>query len=225
MDRKTYPLACVALWGAPKRPIGDPGRWCSLYTHSHTLKHIHTCIFLISPPSTYVCICTYIYTHTYTYIILYSSGLSVVYYETSLEQSLECPSREEAVAEASQGALKLLPLYHTTQEITKVPCHSKKRTYLDFPPRQRIPNLKRQPKPRGGVHDVCVFVCECVIRRSRVSQPLNLRLCLLQHFFLTSPRATQTRSGCPQLFQAPPLLYFHPSPHPTGPFSSPTHFT
>ena len=48
-------------------------------------------------------------------------------------------------------------------------------------------------KLRGCVHEVCVFVCECVLGRSRVSQPLNLRLCLLQRFgFLTSPRAIKT---------------------------------
>ena len=33
------------------------------------------------------------------------------------------------------------------------------------------PQWIRQPKPRGCVHDVCVFVCECVLGRSRVSQP------------------------------------------------------
>ena len=59
------------------------------------------------------------------------------------------------------------------------------------------PQWIRQPKPRGCVHDVCVFVCEYVLGRSRVSQPLNLRLCLLQHFgFLTSPRAIKIRSRC-----------------------------
>ena len=45
-----------------------------------------------------------------------------------------------------------------------------------------------------------VIVCECVIGRSRVSQPLDLRLCLLrlQHFgFLTSSRAIKTRSRQP----------------------------
>jgi len=41
---------------------------------------------------------------------------------------------------------------------------------------------------------VClVFVCKYVLGHSRVSQPLNLRLCLLQHLgFLTSPYASQT---------------------------------
>jgi hypothetical protein len=61
------------------------------------------------------------------------------------------------------------------------------------------PQWIRRAKPRGCVHDMCVFVCECVLGRSRVSQPLNLRLCLLQHFgfklcSLTSPRAMKTRS-------------------------------
>ena len=59
------------------------------------------------------------------------------------------------------------------------------------------PQWIRRAKPRGCVHDMCVFVCECVLGRSRVSQPLNLRLCLLQHFgFLTSPRAIKIRSRC-----------------------------
>jgi hypothetical protein len=59
------------------------------------------------------------------------------------------------------------------------------------------PQWIRQPKPRGCVHDVCVFVCECVLGRSRGSQPPNLLLCLLQHFgLLTSPRAIKTRSRC-----------------------------
>jgi hypothetical protein len=31
-----------------------------------------------------------------------------------------------------------------------------------------------QPKPRDDVHDVCVLVCKCVLRRSRDSQPLNI---------------------------------------------------
>ena len=41
---------------------------------------------------------------------------------------------------------------------------------------------------------VClVFVCKYVLGHSRVSQPLNLRLCLLRHFgFLTSPHASPT---------------------------------
>jgi hypothetical protein len=59
------------------------------------------------------------------------------------------------------------------------------------------PQWIRQLKLRGCVHDVCVFVCECVLGRSPVFLPLNLRLCLLQHFgFLTSPRAIKTRSRC-----------------------------
>ncbi len=36
--------------------------------------------------------------------------------------------------------------------------------------------------PRGCVHDVCVFVCEFVLGRSRGSQPLDIRL----FFFSTS---------------------------------------
>jgi len=39
-----------------------------------------------------------------------------------------------------------------------------------------------EPKPRECVHDVCVFVCECVLRLSRVLSPLNLR-------YASSPRA------------------------------------
>jgi hypothetical protein len=41
---------------------------------------------------------------------------------------------------------------------------------------------------------VClVFVCKYVLGHSRVSQPLNLRLCLLRHLgFLTSPYASPT---------------------------------
>ena len=38
-----------------------------------------------------------------------------------------------------------------------------------------------------------VFVCKYVLGHSRVSQPLNLRLCLLRHLgFLTSPHASPT---------------------------------
>ena len=38
-----------------------------------------------------------------------------------------------------------------------------------------------------------VFVCKYVLRHSRVSQPLNLRLCLLWHLgFFTSPHASPT---------------------------------
>ncbi len=40
------------------------------------------------------------------------------------------------------------------------------------------PQWIRQPKPRDGVHDVCVFVCKCVLGNSRAAQPLNIRLCL-----------------------------------------------
>jgi hypothetical protein len=44
-------------------------------------------------------------------------------------------------------------------------------------------------RPRGCV----VFVCKYVLGHSRVSQPLNLRLCLLRHVgFLTSPHASPT---------------------------------
>ena len=53
-------------------------------------------------------------------------------------------------------------------------------TAVDTPARDRV--------------GVCVvFVCKYVLGHSRVSQPLNLRLCLLQHFgFLTSPHASPT---------------------------------
>jgi hypothetical protein len=41
---------------------------------------------------------------------------------------------------------------------------------------------------RGRVGVCVVFVCKYVLGHSRVSQPLNLRLCLLLHFgFLTRP--------------------------------------
>jgi hypothetical protein len=46
---------------------------------------------------------------------------------------------------------------------------------------------------RGRVVVCLVFVCKYVLGRSRVSQPLNLRLCLLWHLgFLTSPHASPT---------------------------------
>ena len=46
---------------------------------------------------------------------------------------------------------------------------------------------------RGRVGVCVVFVCKYVLGHSRVSQPLNLRLCLLRHFgFLTSPHASPT---------------------------------
>jgi hypothetical protein len=46
---------------------------------------------------------------------------------------------------------------------------------------------------RGRVVVCLVFVCNYVLGRSRVSQPLNLRLCLLRHLgFLTSPYASPT---------------------------------
>jgi hypothetical protein len=80
------------------------------------------------------------------------------------------------------------PLSCTTRECCLLVLHSVTST----------PQWMSQPKPRGCVHDVCVFVCECVLGRSRVSQPPNLRLCLLQHLgFLTSPRAIKTCSRCP----------------------------
>ena len=34
----------------------------------------------------------------------------------------------------------------------------------------------RQPKPRDGVHDVCVFVCKCILGSPRASQPLNIEI-------------------------------------------------
>jgi hypothetical protein len=46
---------------------------------------------------------------------------------------------------------------------------------------------------RGRVVVCLVFVCKYVLGPSRVSQPLNLRLCLLRHLgFLTSPHASPT---------------------------------
>jgi hypothetical protein len=46
---------------------------------------------------------------------------------------------------------------------------------------------------RGRVGVCVVFVCKYVLGHSRVSQPLNLRLCLLWHFgFLTSQHASPT---------------------------------
>jgi len=62
----------------------------------------------------------------------------------------------------------------------------------------------RQLKPRDGVHDVCVFVCKCVLGSQEedtcvsyeeedtcvigspgASQPLNIRLCLLKALWLS----------------------------------------
>jgi hypothetical protein len=40
------------------------------------------------------------------------------------------------------------------------------------------PQRIRQPKPRDIVHDVCVFVCKCVLGSPRAPQPLNILLCL-----------------------------------------------
>jgi hypothetical protein len=46
---------------------------------------------------------------------------------------------------------------------------------------------------RGRVVVFLVLVCKYVLGHSRVSQPLNLRLCLLRHLgFLTSPYASPT---------------------------------
>jgi len=46
---------------------------------------------------------------------------------------------------------------------------------------------------RGRVGVCVVFVCKYVLGHSRVSQSLNLRLCLLRHLgFLTSPHASPT---------------------------------
>jgi hypothetical protein len=46
---------------------------------------------------------------------------------------------------------------------------------------------------RGRVVVCLVFVCKYVLGHSRVSQPLNLQLCLLRHLgFLTSPHASPT---------------------------------
>ena len=40
----------------------------------------------------------------------------------------------------------------------------------------------RKPRPRDGVHDVCVFVCKCVLGSSGASQPLNIRLGLRTNY-------------------------------------------
>ena len=64
------------------------------------------------------------------------------------------------------------------------------------------PQWIRQPKPRSCVQSVRVFVCESVLERSRVSQPLNLGLCLLQHFgVLTSLRASRCHLSSSRLLQ------------------------
>ncbi len=36
------------------------------------------------------------------------------------------------------------------------------------------PQRMCQPKQHDDVHDVCVFVCKCVLGSSRASQPLNI---------------------------------------------------
>ena len=64
---------------------------------------------------------------------------------------------------------------------------------------------------------VClVFVCKYVLGHSRVSQSLNLRLCLLRHFgFLDSPYAIPSRPAAgahPNSFRLPRRST--PAPHP-----------
>jgi hypothetical protein len=84
------------------------------------------------------------------------------------------------------------------------------------------PQWIRQPKPRGCLHDVCVFVCECVLGRSQVSQPLNLRLCLLQHFgFLTSLVPSRLAAGAMSALPGSSASLLPPLTPLDGPFSSP----
>jgi hypothetical protein len=67
---------------------------------------------------------------------------------------------------------------------------------------------------RGRVGVCVVCVCKYVLGRSRVSQPLNLRSCLLQHFgCLNWPRAIKTRSRC-HLSSCRLLRCSTPTPHP-----------
>jgi hypothetical protein len=80
------------------------------------------------------------------------------------------------------------------------------------------PQWIRQPKPRDDVHDVCVFVCKCVIGSSRASQPLNILAYVFSstsvfHFASWHEDSQQVP---PQLFQDPPLLNSRPSPPPNG---------
>ena len=75
---------------------------------------------------------------------------------------------------------------------------------------------------------VClVFACKYVLGHSRVSQPLNLRVCLLRHFgFLTSPHASpicrRRRLNSYRLFRRftpdpPPIPWAYPLYLPTSP--------
>jgi len=75
---------------------------------------------------------------------------------------------------------------------------------------------------------VClVFVCKYVMGHSRVSQPLNLRLCLLRHLgFLTSPYASPaadaalTHTGSSAALHPvdpPPIPWAHPLYLPASP--------
>ena len=75
---------------------------------------------------------------------------------------------------------------------------------------------------------VClVFACKYVLGHSRVSQPLNLRLCLLRHLgFLTSPHASpicrRRRLNSYRLFRRitpdpPPIPWAYPLYLPTSP--------
>jgi hypothetical protein len=80
--------------------------------------------------------------------------------------------------------------------------------------------------PARGRAGVCVvfvclvFACKYVLGHSRVSQPLNLRLCLLRHLgFLTSPYASPT---CRRLLRRstpdpPPIPWAHPLYLPASP--------
>ena len=83
------------------------------------------------------------------------------------------------------------------------------------------------PPARGRVVVCFVFVCKYVLGHSRVSQPLNLRLCLLRHLgFLTSPYASPTcrrrRVNSYRLLHRftpdpPPIPWAHPLYLPASP--------
>ena len=80
------------------------------------------------------------------------------------------------------------------------------------------PQWIRQPKPRDGVYDVCVFVCKCVLRSSRASQPLNILAYAFSSTSASSFRLMPLRLAvsAASAFQAPPLLHSRPSPPPNG---------
>jgi hypothetical protein len=81
------------------------------------------------------------------------------------------------------------PLYRTTEHIVYV--YGERVLFIGT----QFSNLYTavDTPARGRVGVCVVFVCKYVLGHSRVSQPLNLRLCLLRHFgFLTSPHASPT---------------------------------